>query len=78
MTPKKEFNKITIRYNNSNLECYDIREYDIWEDYLRIKLLDNSVQYFNKLEIRWFRVWKHNPLDTTKTYLNDDTYDYHS
>ena len=78
MTPKKEFNKITVRYNNSNLECYDIKEYDIWEDYLRIKLLDNSVQYFNKLEIKWFRVWKHDPLSTTKTYLTDDTYDYHS
>lgn len=78
MTPKKEFNKITIRYKNSNLECYDIKEYDIWEDYLRIRLLDNSVQYFNKLEIQWFRAWKYDPLNTTKTCLNDDTYDYHS
>ena len=78
MTPKQKFNKITIRYNNSNVECYDIKEYDMWKDYIRIQLLDNSVQYFNKLEIKWFRVWKHDPLSTTKTYLNDDTYDYHS
>ena len=78
MTPKKEFNKITIRYKNSNLECYYIKEYDLLEDYLRIKLLDDSVQYFNKLEIQWFRIWEYDSIGTIKTYLNDDTYDYHS